>query len=796
MKHRMQSFINLLGLTVGFISCLGILVYVLAQTGYDKGFSDSEDIYRLRTRIRHLDNSTPDSDLPSASPPIAFAMKDDYPEVKEVCRIAYIRELDTPIRPEMSMESQYAKGGYLADSTFFKIFDYPVLEGDVRHALDASDNIAISDGLARQLFGSGSALNQVVVLGAGKEASRKTVTAVFKKDFSRTHLNPNYILPMNTPGLGEFVMNNQNFATQNFIYSYIKLKPGTKAAELERKLPDFLQRHGAGDLAQAGFEKTLLMQPISDIHLYSEGIGPQLDRVSDIKFLIILLVLASAILLVASVNYINLKTAFANKRAKEIGMRKVVGAGKRSLAFQFLGESLLITSIAALISIPLTYLTLPFINTLGQSQLGIKDLLNPSVLLVVCGVTLITGLFAGIYPALVLAAVRPINALKSSQGNITPGSSHFRKGLVVFQFVVSASLVISVLVIMQQLRFGQNMDLGFRQANLLAIHLGTQETSAKFKAISEEFAEVPGVKEVAGTNNYPSQTVFGDFGGHLPEVDPARATTIHYSGISPGYIRTAGMKLLAGRDFRENDSTQTIVNQATLDALEIPLDEALTTTIVNTYEGKSESFRIIGVVENYHYAPLTEKIAPIALFNESRPAWLVLRTATSDYKGLLATLESHWKTFTTETPFDYTFVDRKVQDLFEEEQRLGAFSMVFTGLAILISCLGLIGLISYMAEQKKKEIGIRKVLGASVNSVVLLLTREFLNLIVIALLLAFPLGYFVMNRWLQGFSYQVNISWWVFGLAGILLVIISLATTSFQAIRAALANPVKSLRTE
>lgn len=796
LRNRMQTGINLLGLTVGIASCLCILVYVFSQMGYDTGYTDADSLYRVRTMIKHENNDSPDSNLASAGPPIAFALKEDFPEILEACRVVHMDQFESPIRVAESIDSHYAQRGYLADSTFFKLFDYPFLEGSSGNSLIAPNSIVLSSTLASRLFGKEAALNKTVVLGTGTDASNKTVTGVFKDDFAKTHLNPNYIISLNTPGLGAFVRDNQNYATQNFVYTYLKLAPAVNAASLEAKFPTFLQRRGAKDLADAGFDKTLLLQPVKDIHLYSKGIGPQLDPVSDIGFLTLLLVLAGIILLVACINYINLRTAFANKRAKEIGVRKVIGADKRSLASQFLGESLLLTLAGGLLSIPLTVLLLPFLNELGHSDLVAADVFNYKILLLILGLSIITGIVAGVYPALILSAVTPVKALKGGLVNISSGTGGFRKALVVFQFIVSTSLIVAVIIILQQVRYGQNKDLGYQEENLLAVRLGTNETISQFQAIREAFTSVPSVLEAAGTNNYPSQRIFGDFGAHLPGQDPTQSMAVHYSGITPGYLSTAGMKIIAGRDVRSTDSTQTIVNKATLDALGIPLEEALFSKIVNTYEGRSETYDIIGVVGDYHYAPLTEKVAPIALFNESRPGWIVLRTGGTDLKGLLSGLEERWKTFTTETPFEYTFVDERVRELFEEEQRLASISVVFTTLAILISCLGLFGLVSYVAEQKRKEIGIRKVLGASIKSVALLLTSDFIKLVALAFLAAFPLAYYLMKRWLEGFSYPTQMHWWVFAAAGCITVLITILTVGFQSLKSALANPVKSLRTE
>jgi len=796
LKNKIQTGINLLGLTASIASCLCILVYVLAQLGYDNHYSNADTIYRIQTKIKHRSGNNLDINTAGSSPPIALALKEDFPEVEEVCRVVHMEQFESPIRSVESTDSHYAKRGYVADSTFFKLFDYPMVEGTPKEALDAPSSIVLSSSLAEKLFGVESALNKTVVLGTGEQAKNKTVTAVFDDTFDKTHLNPNYIINMNTEGVGQFVQNNNNYATQNFVFSYIKLNSKSSAESLEGKLPDFLQRRGAKDLAAVGFEKTLLLQPIKDIHLYSKGIAPQLGEVSDIGFLYTLLTLAGIILLVACINFINLRTAFANKRAKEIGVRKVVGANKIALTYQFLSESIVLTFLATLLSIPLAIFLLPYINELGKSGLGILDVFNLKVLVSLFALALATGFFAGAYPALILAAIKPIKALRGGTAQVLSGGTGLRRILVVFQFVVSTVLIVAVIVIVQQVRFGQHKNLGYDQENLIAVRLGTQETSSRFDAIKQQFLEIPGVNEIGGSNYYPSQKVFGDFGGHLPGTDPTKLTLIHYSGMTPNYMNTVGMKLKAGRDLRSNDSTQTVVNEAVLRSLGIPFEEALSSKIASTYEGVTDYYDIVGVVENFHFAPLTESIAPIALFNNTSPGWLVLRAKTTDFKVLLSQLEEKWGGFTAETPFEYAFVDERVKELFVQEERLARISMVFTILAILISCLGLFGLVSYVAEQKKKEIGIRKVLGATIDSIVQLLAKDFIKLVGIAFLIASPIAYFFMQQWLNGYSYRIDIQWWVFVLAGGTAVMITLLTVSFQSIKSALANPVKSLRTE
>ncbi|HEA30892.1 MAG TPA: ABC transporter permease, partial [Leeuwenhoekiella sp.] len=699
------------------------------------------------------------------------------------------------LRATDSDESYYEPRGYVADSTFFKLFNYPFLEGKPEGALHTPNSVVLSNTVAKKIFENQSALHKNLILGSGDQQQTLTVTGVFQDDFGKTHLNPNYILTMNTPGIGERVQEIQNFATQNFVLSYIKLVSGVDAGRLESKLPEFLQRHGAKDLAAVGFTKSLFLQKIQDIHLYSKGIRNQIDKVSDINYLYMLLILALFIQLVACINFINLSTAKANKRAKEIGVRKVIGADKSGLIRQFLGESIVLSLFASLISIPLTAVALPFVNTLTASDIGYAALFDWKILVALVGLGIVTGFIAGLYPAIILSSIKPLKVLKGSV-SVRLGNGNLRKALVVFQFVVSIALISTVIIITQQVRYSQKMDMGFDKDNLVAIRLGTGDVSSKFETLKAQFSKVKGVAEVAGSNNYPSAYILGDMGLTLPGENPANQTLVHYNGISPNYFKTVGTTLLQGRDLRPNDSSQVIVNKATIDAFNIPLKNAVGSKLIQTYEGNVEEFEIVGIVDNYHFASLKEEIAPMLLFNENRPDWIVVKAETSDYKTLLKDLQSSWKSVASNTPFVYTFVDKEVEKLYAEEKRLGKISAVFTSLAILISCLGLFGLISFVAEQKKKEIGIRKVLGASVKTVVQLLTKDFLKLVGIAFIIASPLAYFTMEKWLQDFPYRITIEWWVFIVAGGIALAITLLTVSFQAIKAAIANPVKSLRTE
>ncbi len=795
-KNKQQTIINLLGLTVGTVSCLCILLYVFGQFGYDEHHTNAESIYRVETIIEREGKES--FDTGAASPPIAFALKEDFPEVQEAVRVVLTDVFySNLISAAESQDAYYEPRAYIADSTFFSVFNYKFLEGHQETALNEPNSLVLSSYLAKKLFGNQQALGKAVKWGSGEDEQTLTVKGVFDETYAKSHLNPNYIVSMSTPGMGTFVQGFESFATNNFVYSYVKLAANTNSKDLQDKLPKFVQDRGAKDLANAGMDnKVLILKKVSDIHLYSAGRKNQIHEVSNIKYLYFLLTLAFFIQLVACINFINLSTARASKRGKEIGVRKVVGAGKNSLMRQFLGESMLLSLFATILSIPITILLLPLLNELTQASLVYQDLFNVSIGLLLLALGVVTGLIAGIYPAIVLSSIKPIKALKNST-LLQSGGGTFRKALVIFQFVVSISLVAAVIIITQQFRFAQSKDLGFKKNNLLALRIGTDEASSKFESIKSSFLDIPGVLNVSSGNYAPSEIVLADNGLYLPGGNRENVTIVKRQGVSDGYFETMGIPLIKGRDFTVADTTdQIIVNQATLKAFDIDKEVALSSRLVQSFGEETFEMRIVGVVKDYHFASLKEDIAPLFLHKENSPNWLFIKTEVDDYTRLLASLEQQWKATVKNVPFDYRFVDKEVEKLYDEEKRLGQISVVFTILAILISCLGLFGLVSYVAEQKKKEIGIRKVLGASINSVVQLLTKDFLKLVGIAFLIASPIAYYFMQRWLEDFTYHIDIQWWVFVLSGGFAMLITMLTVGFQSIKSAMANPVKSLRTE
>ncbi|WP_298311251.1 FtsX-like permease family protein [uncultured Aquimarina sp.] len=794
-KNKLQTIINLLGLTVGTVCCLSILLYVFAQLGYDDHHDNAESLYRVRTVID--DPSSVQFNAASSGPPIGFAMKEDFPEVIEATRLVYMGEgTEDLIRVSENNEGFYEPRGYLADATIFNVFTFNFLEGNPNTALVEPNTVVLSSSLAKKLFGNVPALNKTIISGSGEQQLSLTVTGVFDDNNpEKSHLNPNYLVTMNTPGLGEFVRSVQNFATQNFIYTYVKLNSPDNASLVQEKLPAFLNARGAKDFAKLNFKKELYLQKVSDIHLHSKGISRQIGPISDIKYLYLLITLALFIQLVACINFINLSTARANKRAKEIGVRKTIGADKKSLIAQFLGESVLLSLLATIVSVPLTAFLLPLVNQLTQGNVSYAAFFDWRILSILLIIGIITGFIAGIYPALILSSIKPTRVLKGTVSTNT-GGTILRKGLVVFQFVISIGLIATVYIITEQVRFAQNKDLGYESDNLIAVRLGTQEAFTQYETLKTNMSKISGVKSVSGCNIFPSQMLRSDVGAYLPGSDPSKPKLVKVNGIQSGYLETTKTKLLTGRAVKKQDTSQVLVNKATIAAFNIKLDDAIGQKILFSTGEDVTTVEIIGVTEDFHYASLREEIEPLLMYVDNSPDWLLIKTQTTDFENILNQLQVAWKKINKTTPFVYNFVDKETEKLIAEEKRLANISVAFTTLAILISCLGLFGLISFMAEQKKKEIGIRKVLGASVSTVMKMLTKDFLILIVIALFIATPIAYYAMENWLQDFTYRISISWWIFLIAGIITMSITFLTVSIQAIKAATANPVNSLRTE
>lgn len=795
-RNKMFSFLNILGLTVGTACCLYILMYVKDQFGFDKHHQNAENIYRINTRIERKNELTFNGC--TVSPPIVPTMQKDFPEVEAYTRvIAFFNVKNNIVGVEGNTQTFSENKGYLVDSTFFKIFNYRFIEGSSEHSLDAPYTVVLSSKMAKKLFGNQKAINKKIQLRNTTIPTTLTVTGVYDETFGKSHFRPTFLVSLNSGGLGEFARSSTEWAGSNFACGYIKLKPNTNSDKLEAKFPALLKQYGAKRLAELGMKKQLSLQPITDINLYSKGIiDGQLDTVSDISFLNMLLIIAAFIQLIACINFVNLTTARSVRRAKEVGVRKVVGAVRSSLIGQFLGESMLIALIAIFLALPIVQLLLPFLNSITDGNVSIDIIKNFDIILLTIIIALITGLLAGIYPAFYLSNFKPVSVLKGVF-KLNPTSILLRKGLVIFQFSIAIILIIGVLIISEQMTFMQTKDLGFNQSQKIVLPLPNEQAQAQFYALKNELLKQKEVKNVGGTTYYPSVKILSDMlifksGGSKDE-----SLLVKSNGLEMDFFKTLGVKMIAGRNFNPSDTTnQIVLNEKAVKDLKLDMKRVIGTQIFSGSGSDTQTLIIIGVHRDYNNNSLKTEIDPMISYLDITPDYAILDVQTDNYASFFANTEKIWKKIAPSAPFEYTFLDEDIQQQYVQENTLKKVVNSFTVIAILICCLGLFGLAMFTAEQRTKEIGVRKVLGASVFSITTLLSKEFLKPVLVAFVIASPLAYLAMNQWLQGFVYHINIGWKSFALAGICTVLITLLTVSYQAIRAALANPVKSLRTE
>lgn len=604
---------------------------------------------------------------------------------------------------------------------------------------------------------------------------------------------------MNNGDIGGWVKSQTKWATNSIFHTYVKLKEGSDARAFENKLHDFLNRNGGEEFKTAGFEKRLFIQPVEDIYLHSDY-GYEVAPNGNIKYLYIFTSIAVFLLLIACINFMNLSTARSEKRAKEVGMRKVIGADRSSLVGQFLGESLLMSGLALVFTIIMIQLLIPAFNQLTHKELSLIRLPNVFVWLTL--LTVLTGLLSGLYPAFYLSSFKPISVLKGATRNSISAAT-IRKGLVVFQFTISIVLILGAVLISQQMSYMSNQNLGFDKTQKIVLPIQTSEANASSTTLKNELLNNSRVIAAAKGGTYPGIESITSMLFYAEGKTAQENVDIKTNYAEPGYIETLGIKLLQGRGFVKeftNDQGALILNEEAVNQLGYTIDNAVGKKVYFEFQNATQSMDIIGVVKDYHFQSLHQKIKPLALSVHplfSLPtSYLILDVKSGHYTELIATLQKAWNKINPNSPFAYSFLDQDFQNNYEKEERTSQLIQYFTFIAIVIACLGLFGLATFTAEQRVKEIGVRKVLGASVSQIVTLLSKDFMKLVVISIVLSSPVAYYLMNEWLSGFAYRIDIKWWVFAIAGGAAVLIALLTISFQAIKAALINPVESLRSE
>jgi putative ABC transport system permease protein len=798
-RNKVFSAINIVGLSVGLATCLLILSFVRDELGYDLYNTRADRIFRVDGDIKFGGNRLV---LALAPDPMGPALKKDYPEVEQYVRFRYFGVF----RAKKGNENFQEDKGTYADSTLFDVFTLPMIEGDPATALVEPKSMVITETTARKYFNSTNVVGRSLIVN---DTANYRITGVIRDIPSQSHFNYDFYISMSSnpeSRQNTWIMNNFN--------TYILLKPGADPKTLESHLNPMLRAYLGPQLMQflgtsmeaaeksGSYDRASLM-PLTKIHLRSNKVG-ELGPNGDIVYVYIFSATALFILLIACVNFMNLSTARSANRAREVGVRKVLGSFRSSLIAQFLTESILVSFLSLGLSQVLVSLMLGYFNHVSGKNMTFTFLSQPAMILSLIGLALGVGLLAGAYPAFYLSAFKPIKVLK---GALSTGfkSSGLRSTLVVFQFSISIFLIVSTVVIYNQLQYIRTRDVGFNRQHVLILQnsgsLGMQE-----KAFRQEILGLKGVENVTATSYLP--TGGSQFDSPLypdPSLDQKKAILLNNWYVDENYIPTLDMHLAKGRNFSTqypSDSSGIILNEtaARLLGYPDPLNRKLYTLKVleagNTPDNISV-YHVVGIVKDFNFNSLRQQVTPLALYlNREGNENTAIRINSKGIPTLIGRIEKVWKSMAPSLPFNYTFMDDDFNNIYKSEQRIGDIFISFAVLAIFIACLGLLGLVTYAAEQRSREIGIRKVLGASTGNIVTLMSTDFLKLVVISALIAFPLSWWAMNRWLQDFAYRVGIGWWVFALSGMLAIAIALGTVSFEAIKAALANPVKSLRSE
>jgi putative ABC transport system permease protein len=796
LKNKTFSFINIIGLATGTLCCLYIVLYVQDQYSYDKHHKNVNDIYRVTTTLQLTGDNHNNS---TSSPPIVPGLKNDFPEVIQYARAVGAAGFGAPKTLLTYKEkSFYQEGLVYVDSTFFDIFNYHFANGSPVKCLNEPYTAILLKPVAEKLFGNENPIGKIITLNNGFGKHDFKVNGVIDESLGKTNIQGSIFVAMDSGGLGDYTMKDQDWAGNNFAYSFIKLRAGTDPAELEKKFPEFINRHGGQQMKSIGMTKQLHLQHVTDIHT-TTGYENEMGKSISPSFLYILLLIAIMIQVIACINFMNLSTARASKRAKEVGVRKVIGADKFDLIKQFLGESFLLAFIGVVIALPLLWLVLPYLNQLTGSDIQLSIFTDYRISLMLVILVIVTGLVAGSYPAFYLSAFKAIKVIK---GNFTShiSAAGIRRSLVVFQFVLSIILITGIIIIYSQLNYIKNKDLGFDKNQKLIFSFYTSDTQMKMDNLVNDLRQMAEVKNVSKADNYLSQFVPHDHGVYPAGGNMTTAIDAQNIITDENVVKTNGIKIISGRDFRLNDTNRVLINQTLAKRLGLSIDKAPGTRLYSQYGNQPASYvDVVGVMKDFNYNSLHTDVHPFMFVYDNHPQSfnvMVVAVNSSNYKALLNKIQTVWQKDLPSTPFEYMFLDQEVQKQYEAEITMSQIINSFTLMAIIISCLGLFGLAAFSAEQRNKEIGIRKVLGASVSGIVGLLSKDFLTLVVISFIIATPIAWWGMHKWLQVFAYRIDLSWWMFALAGLIAVFIALFTVSFQAIKAAFSNPVKSLKTE
>ncbi|TDB65919.1 ABC transporter permease [Arundinibacter roseus] len=796
-KQLFYSSLNIFGLSLGLASCLLITLYLVEELSYDHFFENSERIYRVDADIKF---GGPEMKLAVSSDPMAFTLKKDYPQVEAATRIrengSYL------VRKSEATENLTEALVVFADSTFFDVFSIPMVSGNPAKALTEPNTLVLSERNAEKYFGKENPVGQTLLLDNDKIYR---VTGVMQNIPANSHLSSlNMLLSM----ASREESRSNNWGGHNF-NTYIRLSPETDAQQFDKNFDTILDNYvgpyvkGAmggttlEDLEKAGNFLKYHLIPLTKIHLHSDRVA-ELSVNGNIQYVYIFSIVAIFLLLIACINFMNLATARSASRAREVGVRKVLGSKRSALVAQFLTESLLLSYLSLVLALLAAFALMPLFNQLAGKDITLP-VQNPGFWLLLLLTGGIVGILAGSYPAFFLSGFQAIKVLKGRL--VLEGKGGFlRNSLVVFQFVISVMLIVGTLIIYRQLNFIQAKSLGYSKDQVVLIEnayaLGTQTEVFKQEILSQGYAESATMSDYLPTPSSRSDNMI------FPEGQPIqdKGMSMQNWRVDEDYAKTLGIQVVEGRFFSKefpSDSSAIVLNEEAVRmfGFDDPIGKKLVTN-TGPQDSSQPAYTVIGVVKDFHFESLHSPIGPLNMILGNSPGKFAFRLNASESGATIKKAEALWKRMAPGQPFEYRFMDQDFDKTYRAEQRIGRIFITFALLSILIACLGLFGLAAFTAEHRTKEIGVRKVLGASVATIVAMLSGDFLKLILIAILIATPISWYIMDQWLQDFAYKITIQWWMFLLAGMLSILISLLTVSYQSIKAALMNPVKSLRSE
>lgn len=778
-KNKVFSFINVLGLTIGITVCMMIFLFIMNEFSVDRFHNNSDRIYRV---MRGFENEGKQGSVSYLSGMHAPALLNDFKG--EIIKAVRVNPTDNLVT--VGDKSFHEKKVYDADPDFFSLFSFPLIKGDAATVLKDPGSVVLTETTSKKYFGNiDNAMGKVIELDKNLQLK---VTGIAKDVPSNSHLYFDLIVPLSNykdRGVMKTWINNG-------VYTYVLLDPHVSQQQVESRLPQFVEKHLGGELKKYGFHWTLSLTPLKDV--YFENVTFDDVKHGDKTVVYIFLSIAVLILLIACINFMNLSTIRAVDRSKEVGLRKVLGALRNNLAWQFIGESVLLATISCIISIGLLSLVMPWLDQLLGYSLTVSWNALPIYLFLI-GVIIVVGFLAGSYPAFFLSAFSPIQALKGKL-KLGKGGSAFRQALVIVQFSISVFLIVGTIIIAKQMSYVKNKQLGYNKEQTVIVRIDNNDIFKNMKVFKNNLQNQSVIQSVSLMSGEPG----GFFDGQMFDVqDHAEKWNARTEFADFEFVKTLGIKIIAGRDFSASFPTDTtdavLINKTAATKLGWTPQQAIGKWIQNTIRDDAKR-RIIGVTDDFNFQSLKQNMEPLVIAPNPDRRVVLIKLKPGNIQTGVALVEKVYKTVASAYPFEYSFLDGQFNDLYKKDIRQQTILLVFAMLAIFIACLGLFGLASFTTTKRIKEIGVRKVLGSSVQNIVILLSKDLLKPVLIATIIAVPVGYYAMNNWLQNFAYRTPLAWWIFVLAAFITIAIALITVCIKAVKAAIANPVTSLRTE